>query len=99
MTPKEWLSTALTPSNIVALLCAIAVFIMGADRFKGQTERDIVEIKAELKTQKDQWKMDKAEQLLRRQKRAVFQGCVIRHDDIYRRELRVQVPCELKGEE
>jgi apolipoprotein N-acyltransferase len=91
VTLREWLTSALTPTNIVALLCAVAVFLMGVERFQNKT----AETAADNTRRIAALEARNVEQDLKLTKRRTFMLCSIRSIDAMNREVRAKLPCDL----
>lgn len=91
MTLKEWLASALTPTNVVALICAATVFITGVQKFQDKT----AETAADNSRRITALEARNVEQDLKLRGRRTFMACAVRSLDAINREVKATLPCDL----
>lgn len=92
MTLREWLASGLTPSSIISVICAAAVFLVGIERFQNKT----AEIAADNTRRITALEARNVEQDKKLAMRRTFMACAIRSIDAINREVKATLPCPLE---
>lgn len=94
----RWLASALTPNNIVMMVCAVAVFASSVRGFQDTTGHEIEQLKYRVTYLEAEKARSDALQSLRILDWSKFRACTVRTIDAINREVKAgPPPCDIEA--